>query len=184
MILENQRVRLELLKPEHAKLLAAVASEPKLVQYSPSDIESDGALAAYIDKAIQGFDKETTIAFAIYDKQEGKYAGSSRYMNIDQKNKVLEIGSTWIGKSFQGTGLNKHMKLLMLNHAFEEMGYEKVEFRIDERNMRSRKAVEKLGAILEGTLRRNVYLLDGYKRNTCCYGVLKNEWLINRQKIS
>ena len=181
-MLEDERVRLELLTPNHADLLAEVASEPKLIQYSPSDIESAGALAAYIDKAIQGYEDEKTIAFAIYDKQVKKYAGSTRYMNIDAKNKVLEIGSTWIGNSFQGSGLNRHMKFLMLNHAFEEMGYEKVEFRIDERNARSRKAVEKLGAVLEGVLRRNVYLLDGYKRNTCCYGILKNEWLINREK--
>ena len=182
MILEDERVRLELLNAKHAELLAQVASEHKLIQYSPSDIESDGALAAYIDQAIQGFKNETTIAFAIYDKQEEKYAGSTRYMNIDSTNKVLEIGSTWIGKNFQGSGLNRHMKDLMINHAFEELDFEKVEFRIDERNSRSRKAVEKLGAILEGVLRRNVYLLDGYKRNTCCYGILKNEWLINRQK--
>jgi len=56
------------------------------------------------------------------------------------------------------------------------LGFEKVSFRIDERNLQSRKAVEKLGAVLEGILRENVYLLDGYKRNTCCYGILKNEW--------
>ena len=182
MTLEDERVRLELLTAKHADLLVEVAAEPKLIQYSPSDIESPEALAKYIDKAILGFDNESTIGFAIYDKQEKKYAGSTRYMNIDQKNKVLEIGSTWIGKDFQGTGLNRHMKDLMLNYAFDQMGYEKVEFRIDERNTRSRKAVEKLGAVLEGTLRRNVYLLDGFKRNTCCYGILKNEWLINRQK--
>ena len=97
-------------------------------------------------------------------------------MNIDQKNKVLEIGSTWIGREFQGTGLNGQAKLLMLNYAFNEMHFEKVEFRIDERNIQSRKAVEKLGAKLEGILRRNVYLLDGFKRNTCCYGLLKEEW--------
>ena len=184
MILEDERVRLELLTTKHADLLAEVASEPKLVQYSPSDIESAGALANYIDKAIAGFENKSTLAFAIYDKQAGKYAGSSRYMNIDEKNRVLEIGSTWIGNSFQGTGLNRHMKLLMLNNAFDEMGYEKVEFRIDERNTRSRKAVEKLGAVLEGVLRENVYLLDGYKRNSCCYGILKDEWLISREKIA
>ena len=97
-------------------------------------------------------------------------------MNIDQNNKVVEIGSTWIGRDFQGTGLNRHMKELMINNAFHKMGYEKIEFRIDERNTPSRKAVEKLGARLEGILRENVYLLDGYKRNTCCYGILKREW--------
>jgi RimJ/RimL family protein N-acetyltransferase len=68
------------------------------------------------------------------------------------------------------------MKFLMLSYAFETMAFEKVEFRIDERNTRSRKAVEKLGATLEGILRQNVYLTDGFKRNTCCYGILLEEW--------
>ena len=97
-------------------------------------------------------------------------------MNINWQHKVLEIGSTWIGREFHGSGLNRQMKDLMLNYAFDEMGFEKIEFRIDERNIRSRKAVEKLGGILEGILRENVHLLDGFKRNTCCYGLLKEEW--------
>jgi RimJ/RimL family protein N-acetyltransferase len=97
-------------------------------------------------------------------------------MNIDWDNKVLEIGATWIGREFQGTGLNANMKFLMLQYAFETLNFEKVEFRIDERNTRSRKAVEKLGAKLEGILRKNVYLNDGFKRNTCCYGMLREEW--------
>ena len=88
----------------------------------------------------------------------------------------MEIGSTWIGKKFQGTGLNSEMKHLLINHAFDQLGFEKITFRIDERNMQSRKAVEKLGAVLEGILRKNVFLLDGFKRNTCVYGILKNEW--------
>src|SRR5690606_40647578 len=103
--------------------------------------------------------------------------------NINYTNKVLEIGSTWIGKNFQGTGLNSNMKRLMLNYTFEVMGFEKVEFRIDERNIRSRKAVEKLGGILEGVLRKNVYLKNGYKRNTCCYGILREEWKMQSVKL-
>ena len=95
---------------------------------------------------------------------------------INYKNKVLEIGSTWIGREFQGKGLNSQVKSVMLSYVFNEMLFEKVEFRIDERNVRSRKAVEKLGAKLEGILHKNVYLLDGFKRNTCRYGLLKEEW--------
>lgn len=117
-----------------------------------------------------------SIPFIVYDKKSNSYAGSTRYMHINRKNKVLHIGATWIGKEFQGSGLNSHMKQLMLSHAFEKMEFEKVEFRVDERNIVSRKAVEKLGCTLEGVLRQDVYLLDGYKRNTCCYGLLKQEW--------
>ena len=104
-------------------------------------------------------------------------------MNIDPANNVLEIGSTWIGRGYQGSGLNTNVKILMLDNAFGPMNYEKVEFRIDERNTRSRKAVEKFGAILEGILRKNVFLLNGYKRNTCCYGILKEEWEFNKEKL-
>ncbi|MGI9545928.1 MAG: GNAT family N-acetyltransferase [Flavobacteriaceae bacterium] len=183
-VLENKRVRLEILLPDHASLLKGIAEEDKLIEYSPSDIGTLESLSAYILSALNGFKEGNAIPFAIFDKANGQYAGSTRYMNIDKKNKVLEIGSTWIGRAYQGSGLNTQMKILMLDHAFDQMDFEKVEFRIDERNIRSRKAVEKLGAILEGILRENVLLLEGYKRNTCCYGILKTEWKTNRNNFN
>lgn len=174
--LENEIVRLSPLGLDNFHELYPIASQPKLVQYSPSDIETPEALRNYVTTALEQREMRSSIPFIIFDKRPQQYAGCTRYMNIDWKNKVLEIGATWIGREFQGGGLNAQMKFLMLNHAFDEMGFEKVEFRVDERNLRSRKAVEKLGGVLEGTFRQNVYLLDGFKRNTCCYGVLKEEW--------
>ena len=174
-ILENERVKLSPLKLEHAELLLPIASQDKLVQYSPSDIATLAALNAYISSALKHLEELSAIPFIIFDKQMGTYAGSTRFMNIAWANKVLHIGSTWIGREFQGTGLNTEVKNLMLSYAFTDLNFEKVEFRVDERNIRSRKAVEKLGARLEGILRKNVYLLDGFKRNTCCYGILKEE---------
>lgn len=174
--LENERARLSPLTLENFHFLNSIAAQPKLAQYSPSDIESGEGLKKYVEMALEQEKQGSSIPFIIFDKETNSYAGCTRYMNIDWKNKVLHIGSTWIGRKFQGSGLNGQMKLLMLDHAFQKMGFEKVEFRIDERNIRSRKAVEKLGGILEGVLRKDVYLLDGYKRNTCCYGILKEEW--------
>ncbi|MEK6154263.1 GNAT family protein [Flavobacteriaceae bacterium 3-367] len=174
--LENEAVRLSPLELDNFHELYPIASQPKLVQYSPSDIETPEALKNYVTVALEQREMKTSIPFIIYDKGKGRHAGCTRYMNIDWHNKVLEIGATWIGREFQGSGLNAQMKFLMLNHAFDEMGFEKVEFRVDERNLRSRKAVEKLGGVLEGIFRKNVYLLDGFKRNTCCYGILKEEW--------
>ena len=174
--LENERARLSPLTLENYTNLESVASEYKLIQYSPSDIESPAALRTYVETALAQQKKNSSLPFIIYDKKVMAFAGCTRYMNIDYRNKVLEIGSTWIGKIFQGSGLNSEMKHLLINHAFNGLGFEKVAFRIDERNMQSRKAVEKLGAVLEGILRENVYLLDGFKRNTCIYGILKNEW--------
>lgn len=174
--LENERVRLSPLVLLDYKKLLHVATQEKLVQYSPSDIYTPEALQKYIQTALEQKQNKTSIPFLVFDKAEQQYAGCTRYMNIHWKNKVLEIGSTWIGREFQGSGLNGQMKGLMIDHAFDQMGFEKIEFRIDERNIRSRKAVEKLGGVLEGILRKNVYLLDGYKRNTCCYGILRDEW--------
>lgn len=180
--LENDFVKLSPLTLDNFHHLYEIASQEKLVQYSPSDIEKPEALKRYVEITLEKNTQKLEIPFIIYDKKARKYAGSTRYLYIDWKNKVLHIGATWIGREFQGTGLNRQMKLLMLNYAFDEMDFEKVEFRIDERNTRSRKAVEKLGAKLEGILRKNVYLLDGYKRNTCCYGILREEWIKNPYK--
>ncbi|MCF8272650.1 MAG: GNAT family N-acetyltransferase [Flavobacteriaceae bacterium] len=175
--LENDYVKLSLLDLSNYKHLHFVAQQDNLIQYSPSDISTPEKLKDYVEIAVDGYYHKTAIPFIIFDKVKKEYAGTTRYMNINWNYKVLEIGSTWIGREFQGTGLNSHMKRLMLDYAFETLNFEKVEFRIDERNIRSRKAVEKLDCKLEGILRKNVYLTDGYKRNTCCYGILKEEWI-------
>ncbi|MEH6408180.1 MAG: GNAT family protein [Leeuwenhoekiella sp.] len=179
--LENQRVMLSPLKLEQAETLLSIASQHNLVQYSPSNIAALPDLKNYIKIALKQNIEASCIPFIIYDKSVGKYAGSTRFMNIDSYNKVLHIGSTWIGQEFHGTGLNAEMKKLMLNYAFDDLKFEKVEFRVDERNVKSRKAIEKLGAVLEGILRKNVYLLDGFKRNTCCYGILKEEYIMDKK---
>jgi len=181
--LENDRVRLNLLDLSNYKHLLGIASQKDLVQYSPSRIETPEDLKDYVQTAVDHYYHRAAIPFIIYDKKKQAYAGCTRFMNIDWDNKVLEIGSTWIGREFQGTGLNAQMKFLMLQYALETLKFEKVEFRIDERNIRSRKAVEKLGATLEGILRKNVYLKDGFKRNTCCYGILKEEWEAIRENV-
>ncbi|MEP2059557.1 MAG: GNAT family protein [Maribacter litoralis] len=181
IILENERVKLSPLTLQNFESLIPVASQENLVQYSPSNIATPNGLKNYVEIAIQQVKAGTSIPFIIYDKQNEAFAGCTRYMNMNHRNKVLHIGSTWIGREFQGTGLNTQMKNLMLDYAFRTLDFEKVEFRVDERNMASRKAVEKLGCTLEGILRKDVYLLNGFKRNTCCYGLLRDEWLKNSE---
>ncbi|MBQ4915563.1 GNAT family N-acetyltransferase [Maribacter sp. MMG018] len=176
IVLENERVKLTPLTLKNYHLLLSIAAQKDLVQFSPSDIETPQALKNYVAIALEQKEQGSGIPFIIYDKKKEEYAGSTRYMNIHRKNKVAHIGSTWIGHQFHGTGLNTHMKFLMLDYAFNQLNFEKIEFRVDERNVKSRKAVEKLGCTLEGILRKDVYLLNGFKRNTCCYGLLKEEW--------
>ena len=174
--LENERVKLELMTLSNYKPLESIAQEKDLIYYSPSDISTQEKLRDYVQVAVEGFNHNLTIPFIIYDKEKKAFAGSTRFGLINRKNKVLHIGWTWIGHDFQGTGLNANMKYLMLVYAFETLKFEKVEFRIDERNTKSRKAVEKLGATPEGILRKDTIMNDGFRRSTCCYGILKDEW--------
>lgn len=175
--LENKRVKLSLLDLSNYKKLGNIAQEKDLIFYSPSDISTPEKLRDYVLLAVDGYYHKTIIPFIIYDKEKEAYAGSTRFGLINWKNKLLHIGWTWIGHDFQGTRLNVNIKFLMLQYAFETLEFEKVEFRIDERNKKSRRAVEKLGATLEGILRKDTLMNDGFRRSTCCYSILKAEWL-------
>ena len=174
--MEDERARLIPLQKDNYNELREIATDPGLIRYSPGILHTSEGFETYFQSALEQARLGVSIPYLIFDLAAGQFAGSTRFMRIDRPNRVLEIGSTWIGRSFQGTGLNGAVKELMLKEAFGPMGYERVEFRVDERNTRSRRAVEKLGAQLEGTLRRNVYLPEGFKRNTCVYGLLKEEW--------
>lgn len=171
--LEDNTVKLIPLQQKHINLLWPTAQQVDLYKYGSNDISTIEKLTNYITTAIEA---ENAIAFVVFDKRTSAYIGSTRFGNIDHKNNVLHIGWTWISPTTQGTGLNHKMKYLMLSYAFEKLNFEKVEFRIDERNMKSRKAVEKLGASLEGILRKNVTTKGKFRRNSCCYGILKEEW--------
>ncbi|WP_372937231.1 GNAT family N-acetyltransferase [Seonamhaeicola sp.] len=181
--LENNRVKLTLLGMSNYKHLIDIAKEPNLVQYSPSKIDTPEDLKDYVQTAVDNFYNKTAIPFIIFDKQANTYAGCTRFGYINWHNKVLHIGWTWIGHQFQGTGLNKQVKYLMLKYAFETLKFDKVEFRADERNIRSRKAIENIGGTLEGILRKDTLMLDGFKRSTCCYGILKEEWGAIKKRV-
>ncbi|WP_439151858.1 GNAT family N-acetyltransferase [Winogradskyella sp.] len=174
--LENNRVKLNLLDLSNYEHLLGIAQEKDLLVYSPSDIFTPEKLRAYVKTAVDVYYNKTIMPFIIFDKEKEAYAGSTRFGLINWDTKVLHIGWTWLGHKFQGTGLNANMKYLMLQDVFETLGFEKVEFRIDERNIKSRTAVEKIGATLEGVLRKDTLMKDGYRRNTCCDGILKEEW--------
>lgn len=175
--LENKRAKLLSLENYHYRDLKSLSKQVDLNKYGGSDISTDAKLRAYINDAIARHEKGTALPFIIFDKKYSKFAGSTRFGNIDKVNKVVHIGWTWMGENFRGSGLNLHIKYLMLRYAFEKLRYERVEFRIDERNVISRKAVEKLGATLEGTLRKDIITKNGRRRNSCCYSILREEWL-------
>ena len=99
-------------------------------------------------------------------------------MSVSNADLKLEIGATWMGKQFQSTGINKQCKYLMLQYAFEVLNAHRVEFRTDERNAQSRRALEKIGAKQEGILREHMIMHDGFKRSSVYYSILSSEWKI------
>jgi RimJ/RimL family protein N-acetyltransferase len=186
IILEDDRVKIVPLELSHFDLLLDIVLNDKgLLKYSPSPIDSEMDLENYISTAIQTRRNSERYPFIIYDKTNRGYAGSSSYGNISNKDSRLEIGWTWIGRKFQGTGLNRTVKFLMLQYAFEELRFSRVEFKIDSRNTQSRRAVEKIGGIFEGELRSHTVMTNGFTRNTVYYSILENEWeLVKKEGVN
>jgi len=177
IILENERTLLKPLSRDDYELLLPIAlQDSSLLQYSPAPVYSEALLHQYIETAMADRQKQQRYAFIIFDKKAGQYAGSTSFANISNKDQRLEIGYTWLGKSFQRTGLNRNVKWLMLQYAFEQLGFERVEFKTDERNTASRTAIEKIGGKMEGILRSHTVMHDGFRRNTVYYSILRNEW--------
>jgi RimJ/RimL family protein N-acetyltransferase len=154
-----------------------------MVQYSPVAIHSETLLTNYINSFLKEKEKGTRYPFVIFDKKRNAHAGSTSYLNINLTHKRLEIGSTWIGKDFQRSPLNRNCKLLLLSYAFEVANTERVEFLTDQRNSQSQKAIDGIGAKFEGILRSHITMLDGYRRNSFCYSIIKPEWPEVKQQL-
>lgn len=177
IILENEYVLLRPLQcSDYNHLIQFSTQEPELWTYSSmSAIGADG-LKEYLEIAIQGKKEKKEFPFIVYDKNSNCYAGSTRFYDIQLLNKCMQLGFTWYGKAFQGTGLNKHCKYLLLSYAFEIMGMERVEFRADNRNAKSIAAMKSIGCQIEGVLRSNGFTNTGERRDSIVLSILKNEW--------
>ena len=119
---------------------------------------------------------KTRIPFLIFDKKLNRPAGSTSFMNISVNDKRLEIGTTWYGKDFRGTGLNKHCKYLLLEYAFNTEGYIRIEFKADNLNERSKAAMRKIGATEEGVFRSHMQMPYGRRRDTVYFSIINTEW--------
>ena len=133
------------------------------------------AVSSEIDRRNEELAKGTMVPFAVLDPS-GRAVGMTTYMNIDQTTPRVEIGSTWYAPSVQRTGLNTQAKRLLLGHAFETLGCVAVELRTHALNHQSRRAIERLGAKLDGILRNHFYTEDGNMRDTAVYSILHSEW--------
>ena len=176
LILESDRVLLRPLCLEDEEALQLIADDDSLWIYGLQDLSQPGELSKYILKALGDRDNETTAVWVIIDKKSNQVAGCTRLAEISWKDERGQIGWTWIGRDFQGSGLNKEMKFLILSYGFEVLGLNRIEFKSDERNHQSRQALLSIGATREGILRQHMKIHNGYIRNTVFYSILRSEW--------
>lgn len=173
--LEGRDVVLEPLAPSHATDLAAASADGNLsaLWYTsvPRPQEMQEAIAARLRAQVAG----QSTPFAVVSRSLGKAVGMTSYLNVVPSVKRLEIGSTWYARSVQRTGLNTQCKRLLLAHAFETLGCIAVELRTHSFNQQSRRAIERLGAKLDGIL-RNHHDPAGNIRDTCVYSIIAGEW--------
>ena len=178
IVLSTSVVELRPLQEADYELLLPFAlNEPELWTYSLVSAAGEAGLKNYLQIALNAKNQLREYPFIVFDKRTQQYAGSTRYYDIQLPMQTLQLGYTWYGKQFQGTGLNTHCKYLLLAHAFENMGIERVEFRADANNAKSIRAMKKIGCIEEGILRSNTPKLTGGRRDSIVLSILKQEWV-------
>ena len=181
--LRTARGTLVPLDHSHREGLIDAVNDGELWNLWYTRIPSPDEMTAEIDRRLGLQAKGAMLPFTIVDADSGRIAGMTTYMNVDADNRRVEIGSTWYRRSVQRTSLNTECKLALLGHAFDTLGCIAVEFRTHFFNTASRRAIERLGAKLDGVLRSHQRLADGSLRDTCVYSILASEWLSVRNHL-
>jgi N-acetyltransferase len=175
--LEGELVRLEPLEPRHEEgLWEASRDERTWTWLSVLQPRSREELHEYVEAALANAHDGLERPFATIDRADGRVVGSTRYLALRPEHRSLEIGWTWLHPSVWGGGINVEAKLLMLGHAFEELGCLRVELKTDARNERSRRAMEALPAQFEGVHRKHQLVRGGARRDSAWYSVIDDEW--------
>jgi len=181
--LTGQRwVILEPLAREHIPEITEAASDGELASLWYTHAPRPEAVGQWVDMRLASQKPDEGLTFVVR-RLDGTFVGSSSYLNVDAANRRLEIGYTWYVASARRSGVNSETKLLMLGHAFDELGCVAVEFRTHFFNSKSRAAIERLGAKLDGVLRSHQVLPDGSRRDTVVYSILDIEWPAVRNNL-
>lgn len=175
--LTGKLVRLEPLQMNHAADLYQAGQDTNIWTYMPvRAIRSVAALEQWIADALREQEAGLCIPFAIIDLVQDRAVGSTRYLSIMLHDRGLEIGWTWLTPDVQRTGINTECKYLLLRHAFEQLGAIRVQLKTHHLNLKSQRAIERLGAQKEGVLRNHVIMPDGSYRHSVYYSIIESEW--------
>ena len=177
LTLTGRVVRLEPLSEDHVPALALAGRDESIWQFMLFGVmDSQDKLLDWVRYLLRQQAKGTDLPFTVFHLADGRAVGMTRYLDIRPADRALEIGGTWYAPAYQRTAVNTECKYLLLRHAFETLGYNRVQFKTDLRNERSQRAIERLGAVREGVLREHMLLPDGTLRSSVYYSILLSEW--------
>lgn len=174
--LENEVVLLKPLQQEDMQGILEAGSYPEIWSHMSTTIEKMDDVNNFVDKALLTKHEKTEFPFVIVDKKSEQIIGSTRFMDIDETHKRLEIGTTWITPAFWRTAINTNCKYLLLQYCFEVLNLQRVQIKTDHENARSQKAIERIGATKEGVLRNHMVRKDGTIRHTVMYSITLQDW--------
>lgn len=183
-VLDDGAVRLRPITEADREPIRSVAMDSDIWRYFVAMVTDRASFETFFDAMLTDHAQGKRVVFHITDLDSGRTAGSMSYGNLSEPDKRLEIGWSWLGADFRGTGVNRHAKSLLLQHAFEALGAERVEFKTDERNTQARRALRGIGATEEGTLRSFNPMPDGTRRNAVYYSILRAEWAAIREPLA
>ncbi|MHC0035645.1 GNAT family N-acetyltransferase [Pseudoneobacillus sp. C159] len=169
-------IKLVPMEEQHIPELWDAAKPEEIWEFTYSKVKSFEAAEKMVRFALGDREKGLSYPFVVINRLSGNIVGSTRYLNISTAHKSAEIGWTWYNPSVWRTRVNTECKYLLLQHAFESWNLNRVQIKTDARNLRSQKAIERLGAVKEGILRKDTIIEDGYIRDTVYYSILKEEW--------
>jgi len=184
VILNGTYVRLEPLSQSHHDDLAEAVRDGELWDLWYTFVPTPEKMRAEIERRLGLQQQGSMLPFAVIEAASGQAVGMTTYMDIDAANRHVEIGSTWYRKRVQRSALNTECKLLLLRHAFETLDCIAVEFRTHFFNHASRRAIERVGAKLDGILRNHRLSTDGTLRDTCVYSIIASEWPAVRSHLT
>lgn len=177
-------VRLEPLSLAHAKGLLPHALEPEIWLYIPyGNINTLEKLQNMISGLLRKQETGSDLCYTVFHQASNQPIGMTRYISVDRSNYGVEIGGTWYGKDYRRSAVNTEAKYLLLRHAFEVFACQRVQIQSDVRNERSQRAIERLGAMREGIMRKNKRMPDGHQRNSIMYSIIDDEWPAIKAKL-
>lgn len=179
-VLENNKIKLLPLQIEHAKDLFHINSL-EVWDFMLRKVKEESDMLENVASKIKLREQMNALPFVVILKNTNEVVGTTSLYEIDFNHKSCELGATWYAPEFQRTFVNSDCKYLLLQYCFEELGFVRVQFKTDERNIRSQKAIERLGAVKEGVMRNEKILEDGFIRNTVLYSIIKDDWSTIKQ---